>query len=49
MRKYYVITDEGRAALQEAKHKIAELVREVLENEDEQPAPEAPPQSRTGL
>ncbi len=49
VRKYYVITNEGRAALQEAKHKIAELVREVLENEAEQPAPEAPPQSRTGL
>ena len=31
VRKYYVITDEGRAALQEAKQKIAELVQEVLE------------------
>jgi PadR family transcriptional regulator PadR len=45
VRKYYVITNEGRAALQEAKQKIAELVREVLEDEDEQRAPEAPPPS----
>lgn len=29
--KYSVITIEGRAALQEAKGKIAELVQEVLE------------------
>jgi PadR family transcriptional regulator, regulatory protein PadR len=36
VRKYYVITSAGRAALQEAKHKIAELVREVLEDEGEQ-------------
>ena len=35
VRKYYTITDEGSAALQEAKLKIAELVREVLEEEDE--------------
>ncbi len=33
VRKYYVITTEGRKALQEAKQKIAELVREVLEEE----------------
>ena len=31
VRKYYVITEEGRAALLEAKQKIAELVYEVLE------------------
>jgi PadR family transcriptional regulator PadR len=48
VRKYYVITTEGRAALREAKLKIAELVREVLEDEGEQQTPEAPPQSRTG-
>ncbi len=35
VRKYYTITDEGSAALREAKLKIAELVREVLEEEDE--------------
>jgi DNA-binding PadR family transcriptional regulator len=45
VRKYYVITNEGRAALQEAKQKIAELVREVLEEEGEQ----RPPESKTGL
>lgn len=40
VRKYYVITNEGRDALQEAKHKIAELVQEVLE-EDEHDVPDA--------
>ena len=35
VRKYYTITDEGSAALQEAKLKIAELVHEVLEEEEE--------------
>ena len=40
VRKYYVITSEGRAALQEAKHKIAELVQEVLE-EDKHDVPDA--------
>lgn len=30
-RKYYAITDKGRAALAEARLKIAELVGEVLE------------------
>ncbi len=30
-RKYYVITDKGRAVLAEARLKIAELVGEVLE------------------
>lgn len=33
IRKEYVITDDGRAALQEAKQKIAELVQEVLEED----------------
>jgi PadR family transcriptional regulator PadR len=42
VRKYYAITDEGRAALQEAKHKIAELVQEVLE-EGEQQGSDSPP------
>jgi len=30
-RKYYTITAKGRMALDEARHKIAELVQEVLE------------------
>jgi PadR family transcriptional regulator len=42
VRKYYVITEEGRAALLEAKRKIAELVHEVLEEEDEARLPELP-------
>lgn len=32
-RKYYAITDKGRAALDEARRKIAELVGEVLEDQ----------------
>lgn len=43
VRKYYVITEEGRAALLEAKQKIAELVHEVLEEEDDTSLPELPP------
>ena len=35
VRKYYAITAEGRAALLEAKQKIAELMHEVLEEDDE--------------
>ena len=35
VRKYYVITEEGRVALLEAKQKITELVHEVLEEDDE--------------
>lgn len=31
VRKYYTLTDEGRRALGEAREKIGELVREVLE------------------
>ena len=31
VRKYYTITDKGRAALTEARRKIAELVGEVLQ------------------
>jgi PadR family transcriptional regulator PadR len=42
VRKYYVITEGGRAALLEAKQKIAELVHEVLEEEDEARLPELP-------
>jgi PadR family transcriptional regulator PadR len=34
VRKYYTITDDGRVALFEARQKIAELVREVLEEDD---------------
>lgn len=33
VRKYYTITDEGRAILAEARVKVRELVREVLEGE----------------
>jgi PadR family transcriptional regulator PadR len=33
MRKYYTITDKGRMSLSEARHKIVELVGEVLEHE----------------
>ncbi len=43
VRKYYVITDKGRAALLDAKQKIAELVHEVLEEVDEARLPELPP------
>ena len=43
IRKYYTITDEGRTALSEAKQKIAELVHEVLEEEDSPRLPELPP------
>lgn len=32
-RKYYIITAKGQAALEEARHKIAELVNEVLEEQ----------------
>ena len=42
VRKYYVITDEGRAALQEAKQKIAELVHAVLEEDHAERLPEVP-------
>jgi PadR family transcriptional regulator len=42
VRKYYTITDEGSAALREAKLKIAELVHEVLEEEDQVRLPELP-------
>ena len=42
VRKYYTITNEGRTALREAKEKIAELIREVLEEEDDTPLPEVP-------
>jgi PadR family transcriptional regulator PadR len=45
VRKYYVITDEGNAALLDAKQKIAELVHEVLEEEDDARLPEFPPLS----
>src|SRR5260370_18297499 len=42
VRKYYVITEGGRAALLEAKQKFAELVHEVLEEEDGPRLPELP-------
>lgn len=44
VRKYYAITDIGRSALHEAKLKIAELVQEVLEDDDHgRRDPDAPP------
>jgi DNA-binding PadR family transcriptional regulator len=43
VRKYYVITQQGRVALQEAKQKIAELVPEVLEEADDGRLPELAP------
>jgi PadR family transcriptional regulator, regulatory protein PadR len=42
VRKYYTITNKGRTALREAKEKIAELVHEVLKEEDDTPLPEVP-------
>ena len=33
MRKYYVVTPKGGVALLEARHKIAELVAEVMDGE----------------
>jgi PadR family transcriptional regulator PadR len=35
VRKYYTITDKGQTALSEARYKIAELVSEVLEGQQE--------------
>lgn len=40
IRKYYTITDLGQTALLEAKPKIAELIREVLEDEGPRSLPE---------
>jgi DNA-binding PadR family transcriptional regulator len=40
MRKYYAITDAGRATLAEARGKIRELVDEVLEGQDPVHLPE---------
>lgn len=34
-RKYYAATAAGRKILEEARHKLVELVREVLEDDDE--------------
>lgn len=34
LRKYYSITDDGRRALEEARHRAAELVRELNLNRD---------------
>ncbi len=42
VRKYYAITDEGRRALEDARPKIAELVREVLEGHGPTRLPEPP-------
>jgi DNA-binding PadR family transcriptional regulator len=44
VRKYYAATDDGRAALDAIRPKIAELVDEVLDGEgpDELPDPPAP-------
>lgn len=42
VRKYYVITDKGKTALSEAKLKIAELVHEVLWEDERQRLPVLP-------
>ena len=43
VRKYYVITQQGRVTLQEAKRKIAELVPVVLDEADYGQLPELAP------
>ena len=43
VRKYYVITQQGRVALQAAKQTIAELVHEVWEEADDGRLPELAP------
>jgi DNA-binding PadR family transcriptional regulator len=49
VRKYYVATDAGRAALADARAKIRELVDEVLEGHEPERLPEsAGPPVRTG-
>ena len=40
VRKYYTITDEGRAALAEARAKIVELTHEVVEGHGPAKLPE---------
>ncbi len=42
VRKYYAITDTGRAALAETRDKIRELVSEVLEGQGPKHLPEPP-------
>ena len=42
VRKYYMITDKGKTALSEAKLKIAELVHEVLWEDETQRLPVLP-------
>jgi DNA-binding PadR family transcriptional regulator len=44
VRKYYAITDDGQAALEEARVKIGELTREVIEGQEPAhlPGPTAP-------
>lgn len=41
LRKYYAATDDGRAALDEVRPKLAELVDEVLEGHSPTPLPDA--------
>ena len=47
-RKNYRITDEGRRLLIDARAKLRELVAEVVDHEDEQPAGPKRPARRTG-
>jgi PadR family transcriptional regulator, regulatory protein PadR len=42
VRKYYILTDTGGHALEEARHKIRELVDEVLEGHGPTHLPEPP-------
>jgi DNA-binding PadR family transcriptional regulator len=42
VRKYYAITDAGRAALAEARDKIAELTHEVMEGHGPRSLPDPP-------
>jgi PadR family transcriptional regulator, regulatory protein PadR len=48
-RKYYVLTDKGQAALEEAKGKIRELVEEVLEGHGPTSLSEIPEDEERGI
>jgi DNA-binding PadR family transcriptional regulator len=48
VRKYYAITDAGRAALSETRDKIRELVGEVLEGQGPKQLPEPPDPDEEG-
>jgi DNA-binding PadR family transcriptional regulator len=48
VRKYYAITDDGRAALAETRDKVRELVGEVLEGRGPKRLPEPPDHDEEG-